>query len=563
MDRRNFIKTASIAGIVSGLCDTPASAATSDAATTGNPQASCTADTPSNAARSGGIGNRPGPMWQLDRAESDQPRQVVIILGEAIRYDMLNCNRKTGLKTPNLDRLAEQGIRFTQAYDCQPVCAPARSAVWTGTFPHTNGVWGNSMPMGNTIHSIGERLHDRGIHCGFIGKWHLSGTDYFDTGIPAPGWDPEYWYDMRTYLEELSPRERMASRKPATALHGDWPKEMCYAHRVTNRALSFLEKNKDQEFLLAVAFDEPHDPSLCPREYVEMYKDYVFPSSPNVNDSLADKPVEQRIWSGKELHAVQPPIRADLYFGAHTFVDHEIGRILDEIERVAPNALIIYTADHGLFLESHRLEGKGPAMYQEITHIPFMVKWPGHAPANVASKSLVSHVDIAATMMDYFGFEVPGTLEGCSILPMFKNPEAEVRKEVFIEFGRYEIDHDGFGGFQCIRCICDGRYKLAINLMVTDELYDLESDPAEMHNLIDSQDHASIRNDLHDRLLNWMNTSRDPFRGYYWGRRAWRPDFPETWQNAGMTRQMENDGYLPRELDYATGLTMVDATRPK
>jgi uncharacterized sulfatase len=81
--------------------------------------------------------------------------------------------------------------------------------------------------------------------------------------------------------------------------------------------------------------------------------------------------------------------------------------------------------------------------------------------------------------------------------------------------------------------------------------------------LIDSEEHAEIRNNLHDRLLNWMNDSRDPFRGYYWGRRSWRLDFPETWANAGMTRQRENDGYLPRELDYDSGLTMTTATRLK
>jgi uncharacterized sulfatase len=545
MDRRAFIKSAGIAGMVSGLCGANSAGASG------------------NTARSGGIGDQPGPLWQLDRPQCEERRQVIVILGESVRNDMLNCNRQTGLKTPNLDRLAQQGIRFTQAYNCQPVCAPARSAVWTGTFPHTNGVWGNSMPMGDTVHTIGQRLHDRGIHCAFMGKWHLSGTDYFDTGIPASGWDPEYWYDMRCYLEELSPRDRMRSRRPVTALDGNWPEEMCYGHRVTDRAVSFLSKHKDEDFLLAVAFDEPHGPSLCPHEYVEMYKDFVFPSSPNVSDTLANKPVEQRIWAGRHLNTVQPPIRADLYFGAHTFVDHEIGRIMEEIEKSAPNALVIYTADHGVFLESHRLQDKGPAMYQEITNIPFLVKWPGHVPANAASKSLVSHIDIAGTIMDFFGFEVPRTLEGGSMLQTFKNPEIAARKEVFIEFGRYEIDHDGFGAFQPIRCICDGRYKLAINLMVTDELYDLETDPAEMNNLITSQEYASIRNDLHDRLMAWMNTSRDPFRGYYWGRRSWRPDFPETWKNAGMTRQRENDGYSPRELDYATGLTMVDATRPK
>jgi uncharacterized sulfatase len=118
---------------------------------------------------------------------------------------MLNCYRQTGLRTPNLDGLAAQGIRFDRAYNCQPVCSPARSALWTGLYPHTNGVWGNSMPLGDTVHTIGQRLHDRGVECAFMGKWHLSGTDYFNTGNPAPGWNGAYWYDMRRYLSELSP----------------------------------------------------------------------------------------------------------------------------------------------------------------------------------------------------------------------------------------------------------------------------------------------------------------------------------------------------------------------
>lgn len=499
---------------------------------------------------------------------AEEPRQVVVILGESVRRDMLNCYRNTGLKTPNLDRIAAQGIRFDRAYNTQPVCAPARSSLWTGQYPHTNGVWGNSMPLGETVHSIGQRLHDRGIECAFMGKWHLSGTDYFDTGMPAPGWNGAYWYDMRRYLSELSVEDRQRSRKPSTGDDPAWTANMCYGHRVTNRAVDFLSGHQGQEFLLVVAYDEPHGPSLCPVEYSRMYEDFAFPSDSNADDPLTQKPVEQRIWAESLLHggtlAQHPkPIKAKQFFGSHTFIDAEIGRVLDQVEKSAPNALVIYTSDHGVFLGSHRLGDKGPAMYDEITHVPFLAKWPGKAPANAVSEELVSHIDLSGTLMEFFGFEIPKTLEGVSMLPMLKDPKASVRKEVFIEWGRYEVDHDGFGGFQPIRCICDGRYKLSVNLMVSDELYDLEGDPGEMTNLIDSPEHAAVRNDLHDRLLQWMNESRDPFRGYYWGRRSWRPDFPEKWANAGMTRQRENDGYLPRELDYDTGLSMVSATRSK
>lgn len=492
-----------------------------------------------------------------------EARQVVFILGESVRRDMLNCYRNTGLKTPNLDRLAAGGMRFEQAYNCQPVCAPARSAIWTGLYPHTNGVWGNSMPMGDTTHTIGQRLHDRFIETALIGKWHLDGFDYFGTGRAPAGWDPAYWYDMRDYLMELSPEDRVRSRNPRTGDDPTWTAEMCFGHRVTNRAIDFLVDHKGDDFLLCVCYDEPHGPCLCPKEYSDMYADFEFPASSNEEDSLAHKPAEQRIWAGKHLDEKPGPIVAKQYFGAHTFIDAEIGRLLDQIEKSAPNAMVIYTVDHGTFLGSHRLQDKGAAMYDEITRVPFIVRWPGHTPPSTVNRNLASHIDLSGTIMEYFGFDVPRTLEGESMLKAFKDVHAKTRDAAYLEWGRYEVDHDGFGAYQPIRCICNGRYKLAIHLVTSDELYDLETDPGEMHNLIDSPGLAAVRDRLHDQLLNWMNTSRDPFRGYYWGRRPWRPDFPENWSNAGMTRQRESDGYLPRELDYDTGLPMASATRRK
>lgn len=492
-----------------------------------------------------------------------EPRQVVVILGESVRRDMLNCYKQTGVKTPNLDRLANEGVRFDKAYNCQPVCAPARSAIWTGIYPHTNGVWGNSMPLGDTTHTIGQRLTDHGIPCAFMGKWHLSGTDYFDTGKCPPGWLPEYWYDMRSYLNELSPEDRLRSRNPETGLDGTWSADMCYGRRCTKRAVDFLSKHKGKDFFMVVSYDEPHHPWLCPIEYTEMYKDYEFPASPNQKDDLKDKPRYQRIWAEGNSAEVQHPVTQAQYFGSHTFIDAEIGTVLDMVDKVAPGALVIYTADHGIFVGSHRLIDKGPVAYEEITHIPFIARWKGKAPAGAVSQSLVSHIDLHGTVMEAFGLEVPKTCEGGSVLGSIKDPKHVSRQEAFIEFGRYEVDHDGFGGFQCMRAVCDGRYKLSLNLMQTDELYDLETDPGEMNNLIDSAGHAAIRNGLHDRIMKHMNDTRDPFRGYYWGKRAWRQDWPETWENAGWTRQREADGYLPRELDYNTGLPMGAAARPK
>jgi uncharacterized sulfatase len=166
--------------------------------------------------------------------------------------------------------------------------------------------------------------------------------------------------------------------------------------------------------------------------------------------------------------------------------------------------------------------------------------------------------------MDAAGIVPSKWMDGKSILPVLMDSDVRVNEAVFLEFGRYEVDHDGFGGFQPIRCICDGRYKLAVNLLTSDELYDLEDDPGEMKNLILSKDHSSIRNSLHDQLLDWMNQSRDPFRGYYWERRIWREGArSESWNYTEMTRQRENEEYEPRQLDYSTGMEITDATRRK
>ena len=499
------------------------------------------------------------PLPSLPR----KPRQAIVILTDTVRRDMLNCYVPSGLHTPNLDRIARDGVRYQHAYTCQPVCGPARSALFTGTWPHTNGVWGNSMPLGQTIHNVAEYLGGTGVHCGHIGKWHLDGGDYFGTGKPQPGWDPAVWYDMRDYLEELTPDERLRSRQPATSKDPALKPEFTFAHRCSNRAIEYITKHRKDDFLLVLSYDEPHDPSLAPTGYRDQYLEYTFPPSANYNDTLAGKPEEQQVWSKSDVPNGPQPVRRPDFFGSLTFVDAEIGRVLDAIDANAPEAMVTYTSDHGDMLQSHRLNNKGPAMYQEITNIPYLVRWKGTAPAGVSSDIPVSHIDLSGTLLQFFGQDVPKTFEGSSMLASIKDPQKKSREYCFLEWGRYEVDHDGFGGFQPIRCVTDGRYKLAVHLLTTDEFYDLHADPGEMTNLIDSSDHAAMRNRMHDALMTWMDDSRDPFRGYYWGRRPWRMDYPVTYANHGMTRQRENDRFWKRELDYATGLPMKNATRPK
>lgn len=483
---------------------------------------------------------------------------------DTTRKDMLGCYNPK-MKTPNLDQLAREGIRYENAYTCQPVCGPARSALFTGTFPHTNGMVTNSIALGDNDKTIGQRLSDASIDCAYIGKWHLDGSDYFGNGKCPDGWKEEYWYDMRRYLEELPKKDRVKSRQAQTSYEPDMSDEFTYAHRCSNRAIQFLEEYQDKDFLLVVSYDEPHGPSLCPAPYHTMYEGFQFDDNPNFEDDLSQKPFYQRLWAGENLHKTKEELNAptkgrSLFLGCNSFADHEIGRVLHKARELAPDALIIYTSDHGCLLGNHHLSGKNSTCYKEAANIPLIIK--GGAKNKVVNFP-ASHIDLTPTIMDYMGLPIPKVLEGKSMLPQIYDPSVRINDHVFTEFTRYEVDHDGFGGLQIMRAIVSDRYKLVIHLLDSDEFYDLLKDPYEIHNRISDDSLKEVRNQLHDCLLKHMNQTRDLYRGYQWACRPWRPDKVPCWENDGYTRQRENEEYEPRQLDYDTGLPMKEAVRNK
>ncbi len=492
-------------------------------------------------------------------------RKVIFLMTDSQRWDMVNCYRNTGLKTPNLDAIAAEGVRFDRAYTTQPVCQAARSGIFTGTYPHTCQAWSNCMGISDNVHTIGERLSDHGVHTAYIGKWHLDGGDYFGTGICPKGWDRDYWFDMRCYLDQMCESDRRLSRQSYRMNDMDFPAEFTFAHQCADKAIDFLQKHASEDFFLTVSLDEPHDPAICPPPYSKMYRDYCFPKSENVYDTLENKPIHQQIWGAKlrdeDKDALQ--LKAQFFFGCNSYADSELGRILDAAQTYAPDAVIIYTSDHGDMMHSHSLWAKGPAFYDEITRIPLLIKGPG-IPKGVVDPHPVSHINLAPTILELMGVPVPKVFEGKSILSEIETGE-RVNNYIFTEFGRYETDHDGFGGFQPMRGIFDGRYKLTVNLLSTDELYDIVSDPGEMENRIDDPTLFSIRDRLHNALLTHMNETRDPFRGYCWECRPWRKDARRpTWDYTLMTRQREEETcYEPRQLDYMTGMPMEQATRRK
>ena len=495
-----------------------------------------------------------------------KPRQAIFIITDTQRPDMIGCYGGQNVHTPNLDRLAREGLKFDRAYCVAPICGPARAALFTGQYPHANGSWSNGQPLGQTVLTLGQRLRDAGVGAAYIGKWHLDGHDYFGGGLPADGWDAEAWYDMRRYLEELTPAERERVRRPETNFKDPVPAEMVYAHRCTERAAAFVRAHADQDFLLVVSYDEPHHPWITPAEYLDRSDLEPFFQNPSRTDTLANKPEHQRIWAEKAVGFTEAEEREALrqVLASNIFVDREIGRLLAAVEDACPEALLLFTTDHGDLFGGHRLQGKGPAMYEEIAHVPLLARWPRHTTPGAACPGVVSHISLTPTFLDFFGVPLHPVLDGQSLLPAFADPARTPAGPAFMEFGRFEVDHDGFGGFEPIRAACDGRYKLVVNLLDTDEFYDLAEDPHELDNRIDHPACAAARDRLHDAVIAWMDRTRDPFRGHRWVRRPWRHDAPEaTWDNSGMTRQRAVEAHELPQLDYDTGLPPQELTRRK
>ena len=498
-----------------------------------------------------------------------EKRQVVFIMTDTTRWDMLGCYGNKDMKTPNLDNLAKEGVKYNKNYSTQPVCGPARSAIFTGLYPHSNGGITNTVELRDGVKTIGEYLQPNNIACGYIGKWHLDGGDYFGNGICPKGYDEDYWYDMRCYVNELSDEEKLKSRKEEASLqNGGVSEEFTFAHRVSDRALDYIDKNCDKDMFLCVSYDEPHQPYLCPEPFASMYENYEFPKTPNYYDTLEGKPLYQKLWAGEKLFEDKDSLKLtpQLFLGCNSFADYEIGRVIEKVKEKMPNAMIIFTSDHGEALGAHSLNLKGASVYEEIAHVPLIIKGGAYmkTPINVEYDHVTTHIDLVPTILDYYNLYTPPVLAGKSMREIIEKPKENIlRDTVFCEFHRYEIDHDGFGGIQFMRSAISDNRKLAIHLLdPTDELYDTEKDQYEMVNEIENEEYSEDRSYLHEQILNMMNDTRDPYRGYQWRCRYWNNEKP-SWDCDGYTRQRPSAKDEIKQLDYDTALEIQENVRYK
>jgi uncharacterized sulfatase len=374
--------------------------------------------------------------------------------------------------------------------------------------------------------------------------------------------EDHYWYDGRRHLEYLGPeranlwRSQSLDSVAALVKHGV-DRAFTWGGQITDRALEFLVEagnNDGQPWVLILSYDEPHHPWTCPPEFLEPYEGAELPIPETFGSDFEGKPQVQREWSEwMGLDEASLSYNQRMTLAATAFVDSEIGRVLDAADGLE-NTYLLFTSDHGNQLGAHRLMWKGPWMYEESIRVPLMIRGPD-IPRNRIENRIVSHIDFLPTLMELCDIPVPPIMDGQSIAGVAREgaDDAESPNPAIVEFHRFQLDRDDFGGFYPIRCMVEDRYKLVVNLFDRDEFYDLEHDPLEQVNLIGDPRYSADRDRMHRGLLEWSYVRRDAFRSPQWEQRTWS-DSRRFALCKGKIRTTPSNGLGPEARGYMTGL---------
>lgn len=477
---------------------------------------------------------------------SKQPN-ILFIFTDQHRLSAVGSYGPTPCRTPNLDQLAADGVRFETAYTVCPVSSPARGTLMTGRYPHSHGICSNVHNLGNSIHELEDRpdllsrrLQRAGYALGYTGKWHL-GTDgekcFEDSNSPSlpstvgfegqdfPGHGgggfnyPEYktWLKEHGFTHELKPwNEPTPQMLPMGTLAG--PEESTVPYFLTDHTIQLMDKFQADEkpFFIWHNFWGPHGPYFSPEEYVESYRDVEIPPWPNYAWPSRNTPGPHQA----KVHPKHEELNWDAwatavrhYYAFTTLIDAQIGRMLKHLEDtgLAENTIVVFSADHGETIGTHGgLSDKGWHHFEETHRIPMIARFPGDENKGKTIDSFVSLADLFPTFLDAAGSEYnPAEIHGRSLLPLIEGTAKDWRDDVVTEFG-------GVNSWAyTMRTIRHADLKYGFNCAHEDELYDLKRDPWETTNLIRDPRYQEAAQDMRSRLLRWMQETKDPARGRF------------------------------------------------
>lgn len=434
------------------------------------------------------------------------------IFADELRAMALSCAGNPNLQTPNMDRLAGEGARFTRMYTPSPLCTPARSSMMTGLLPHNTGAVDNMIRMRTDNHCIAELTLARGYRTAHIGKWHLEGTD---GGEAAYDFVPkerhrgfEYWAGFEHGHRYWKGKYYLKEEKPIQ--YGGYEPDV-----QTDQAIEFIKKNKDGPWHMDLSWGPPHFPLAQTKpEDIARFEPADIILRANVPEKYA---IEAR-----QDHAA--------YYAMTANLDWNLGRILSVIDELglADNTIVIFTSDHGDMLFSHGQHYKRRPQEESVL-VPFLIRFPGEIAPGLVVDTVASLVDEVPTVLDLMGIETP-VLDGISHSAFLCGSEYGSGPEsVYMQcprLGCREYDPGPFSQNPW-RAVCTERYK-ATYLKMNDgksvrmiQLYDLAADPLEMSNLAGGDLGGGVGGDsaagavdrivaeMNRQLACWLEKSQD------------------------------------------------------
>ncbi len=450
---------------------------------------------------------------EADAGDSDPDKRlnVIFILTDDQRYDEMGFMNPI-LNTPNMDKLAETGVFFKNAFVTTSLCSPSRASILTGQYMHNHGVVDNNSPVADGTVFFPQYLQEVGYQTAFFGKWHMgeAGSSKGELDSPQPGFD--HWLSFAGQGDYF-PVQRNGKVSQFNINGKHVPQKGYITDELTDYTLDWLAKERDRTkpFFVYLSHKAVHANFSPPERYKDLYSDAVIPvpaSQAGTEENYRGKPMWVRN-QRNSWHGVDFPYHSNLnvqeykrqYHRALTAVDDSIGEIdlwLKE-NGLADNTVVILMGDNGFMFGEHGLIDKRNA-YEESMRVPMLAYIPGLDNPGLVVEEIVAGIDIGPTILDIAGVELmPEQFEGQSMLPLALGKTVDSWRDDLLYEYYWEFNYPMTPTTFALRT---ESYKLIQyhGIWDTEELYDIRNDPREMINLIDDPDYLEVRVKLRKEL---------------------------------------------------------------
>ena len=467
---------------------------------------------------------------------SDTRPNILWICTDQQRFDTIAAMGNKHIRTPNLDRLAAEGVAFSHAFCQSPVCTPSRASFLTGRYPRTTGARQNGQAIPADEVLLPRMLADVGYDCGLSGKLHIAPCkgmveQRIDDGYRVFNWSHHQHPDWveNEYTQWLESKgHKWRDVYPGPQGKHAFPGVPAELHQTTwcfDRAMDFINEKRESPWLMSINCFDPHHPFDPPQEYLDRYDPDTLPDPDYVDGELKNKPIFQQIdhdgaYGGMLLgySKMTPRERRKVtaaYYAMVELIDHNVGRILRMLDDTGQreNTIVLFHSDHGELLGDHGIYLKGPFAYDCSVRVPLIVSWPGHFKQGLVSDALVELVDIVPTLLEAAGMEIPNRVQGESLYDICTgDAEPHQHKDyVYAEYYVAQPFHKAISPDPLLTMVRTRTHKLAVFAgMKTGETYDLQADPGEHKNLWDSAKHRSIKADLMKLCFDASILTQDP-----------------------------------------------------